>query len=93
MFTTIHQGALLVFILLGPTHGNSGVGKGLCVSTETLRSAWWRKHSAGCGTRRESGGGSTGEAIGGHGMGEWMGHTGEPCLRRRPSSTWCPLGC
>lgn len=69
MFTTIHQGELLVFILLGPTHGNSGVGKGICVSTETLGSAWLRKHSAGCGTRQEFGGGSIGEAIGGRGMG------------------------
>ena len=69
MFTTIHQGELLVFILLGPTHENSGVGKGICVSTETLGSAWWRKHSAGCGTRQEFGGGSIREATGSRGMG------------------------
>ena len=73
MFTTIHQGAFLVFILLGPTHGNSGVGKGLCVSTETVRSAWLRKHSAGCGTRQEIGGGSTGEAMGGRAWGSGWG--------------------
>lgn len=69
MFTTIHQEELLLFILLGPTHGNSGVGKGICVSTETLGSAWWRKHSAGCGTRQAFRRGSIREATGSRGMG------------------------